>query len=165
MIAPIKTDLDQNDCNPQGDRFSAHQAPPESSPFEPVMAHLAELREYVAHYWTVQTDAVKATIRKILLWTILGVVAGVVGLAMLATAAALVLIGVADALGVLFGERFWAGKLVAGLVVVLLTLGGVAAWRFRWIRSSRKQTINQYEKRHSRQRARFGRDVAQRARH
>jgi hypothetical protein len=164
MIAPLKTDLDEDACEREPDPFAAHKAPPQSSPFEPLLAHLAELQEYVGHYWATQRDAAKAKLRKTLLWVIIGLVAGVVGLIMLATAAALVLIGAADGLGVLFGERFWAGKLAVGLGVVLLALGGAAAGLLRWIRSSRKNTLKQYENRHSRQRARFGRDVVQRAR-
>jgi hypothetical protein len=164
MIAPLKSETDDDACRQQEERRSAHRTPSQSNPFEPLLAHVAELREYATHYWTVQKDAAKAKVRRTVLWAILGAVAGAIGVVLLATASALVLIGLSDALGVLFGDRFWAGKLAVGLGVVLLACGGLALILYRWSKSSRDRTLKQYERRHSKQRAQFGRDVPQRAR-
>ena len=164
MIAPLKPETTDDACHQAHEPFSAHRTPSDSSPFDPLLAHLSELREYVTHYWTVQKDAAKAKVRRTVVWAILGVIAAVVGLALLAAASVLILIGLSDALGVLFGDRFWAGKLVAGFAVIFIFYGALALALYGWSKSSRKGTIEQYERRHSQQRARFGRDVAQRAR-
>jgi hypothetical protein len=165
MIAPIRTDSESEEESGREahERSSRRHAPADGNPFEPVLRHVAELREYFVHYWTVQKDAARATARRVLLWTILGLVAGIVALALLVSAAALALIGLSDALGVVFGERYWAGKLVVGLGVILLSFGGLGLGLYGWSRSSRKNTVQQYERRHSQQRARFGRDIHQRA--
>jgi hypothetical protein len=166
MIAPLRSDTQWDDeaAHQEGpDRHSREHVPADHSPFEPLLQHFAELRHFVAHYWMVQKDAAKAKARRAIIWAALGVVAALVAFALLVAAAALTLVGLADALGVLFGDRFWAGKLAVGLGIIFLSLGGLALALFLWARSARQTTVKQYEHRHNQQRAQFGQDVQQRA--
>jgi hypothetical protein len=165
MIAPLReeTDTGKDFGHQAQERFAHRHKPADSNPFEPLVRHLSELREYVAHYWTVQKDSAKAKVRRAVLWAILGIVAGATAITLMATASALALIGLADALGVLFGDRFWAGKLVVGLGLILLAFAGLALAMYGWSRSSRAHTVQQYESRHARQRSQFGHDVKDRA--
>jgi membrane protein implicated in regulation of membrane protease activity len=136
----------------------------EPNPLQPLLAHLAEMREYVSYYLATSADSVKLSIRNTVLYAVLGLLALVVGAAMLITAAVLVLSGIADGLTRLLDGHAWAGQLITGLVV--LTLAALLSWFGikRLMNSSRQKTIDKYEHRLQQQRTAFGHDVHQQAR-
>jgi hypothetical protein len=127
---------------------------------------LGELKEYVGLLVAAKVDAVKLTLRKIVFYAILGIVAGLIGVAMIVTAAVYVLSGLAGAIGALFPERYgwWAGQLIIGILVVGGTLVGVMLLTKSLTGSSRKRTIEKYENRKRDERNLYGHDVAERAR-
>jgi hypothetical protein len=125
---------------------------------------LDELKEYASYYIAAKVDGIKQTVRNIGLYAALGVIGAVVGAAILATAAGLLVVGIAHALGILFGYRFWLGDLVTAVLI----LGGVGAGAYVMMNkltgSWRSQTLKKYEQRKQTQRERFRRDVSDRAR-
>ena len=83
--------------------------------------------------------------------------------AIIATAAGLMIVGIAEGLGRLFGDRYWLGDLVTGLLV-LSVIGGAAWFMMKKLTGSwRSQTVKKYEQRKQTQRVRFGHDVKDRA--
>jgi hypothetical protein len=146
-----------------------HEASPEEDippdPLPPIMAHLAELREYFSHYVSITRDQFKLSLRNLVLYASLGLLGAVAGTAMLVTAAVLLLQGCVNGLEVLLGGRLWAAQLIVGAIV--LTAAGIAAWRFAvgFTESTRKSMVDKYDERHLAQRNRFGHDVQERARH
>jgi hypothetical protein len=129
-----------------------------------ISADFAELKEYATLYLMARVDGVKRTLRNIGLYAALGVVGLIVGGAMLATAAAMIVIAIGQVLGILFGGRIWLGYLVTG--VLILTAVGIAAWIVmkKLTDSWRSKTMAKYEQLKQSQRERFGRDVSERAR-
>jgi hypothetical protein len=74
-----------------------------------------------------------------------------------------VLNGVAEGLGVLFGNRPWAGSLVTGLLLVAGLGGGMYGIVIKFKKTAREGTVAKYENRQARQQVRFGHNVADRA--
>ena len=126
---------------------------------------LGELKEYVSLLVAAKVDGLKLTFRKLVFYAILGIVAAVIGAAMLVTAGVYVLSGLAGAIGALFPERYgwWAGQLIVGILVVGGTLVGVMLLTKSLTGSSRKRTIEKYENRKRDERNLNGHDVAERA--
>jgi hypothetical protein len=80
--------------------------------------------------------------------------------ALIISASWFILSGMAQGLGVLFGDRLWLGKMTTGLLLAAaLGLGMYYAVSKR-IRASRERTVQKYEERQARQREQFGRDVS-----
>jgi hypothetical protein len=126
---------------------------------------LGELKEYVSLLVAAKVDGLKLTLRNIVFYAILGVVAAVIGVAMLVTASVYVLSGLAGAIGELFPEPYewWAGRLIVGILFVGGTLVGVMLLTKSLTGSSRKRTIEKYENRKRVERNLYGHDVAERA--
>jgi hypothetical protein len=124
---------------------------------------LGELREYASYLAAAKADAVKFSLKKAAFFAVLGAVAGVAALALIATAAALLLKGFSGGLGVLLGDRLWLGDLIAGAAVLIGLLLGLAAAGGILKRASLKKTIDKYEKRQERQRERYGRGADEQA--
>ena len=139
---------------------------PPAEALKDASARLSELKEYVGLLVAAKVDGVKLTLRKIVFYAILGVVAAVIGVAMLVTAAVYVLSGIAGGIGALFPDPYgwWAGRLIVGLLVVGGTLVGVMMLTKSLTGSSRKRTIEKYENRKRIERDVYGHDVAERAR-
>jgi hypothetical protein len=125
---------------------------------------LDELKEYAGYYIAAKVDGIKQTVRNVGLYAALGVLGAVVGGAIVATAAGLLVVGIAHALGALFGGRYWLGDLVTAVLI----LGGVGAGAYVMMNKLtgtwRSQTLKKYEQRKQTQRERFRRDVSDRAR-
>lgn len=132
-------------------------------PLDPLLRHLAELREYAATYSQVKADRWKLSARQAAIRAVLGSVAAVAGIGFVVTASVMVLNGIAGGLAELMGDRWWAGQLVTGLLLFIAL--GLAAWLgVRSItKSSRQRTVERYEQRYREQQARFGHDAPHRA--
>jgi hypothetical protein len=124
-----------------------------------LLKQFQELREYVSYYAAARTDSVKCSVRNAIGWTVLAALGFVAVGGLIVMASWLVLSGISQGAGTLFGERAWIGTVVTG--VLALAGVGLAVSCAAWIRrnASRKRTIRKYETRDARQRARFGRDV------
>jgi hypothetical protein len=130
---------------------------------ESLAKQLAELREYIAYYLSAKVDMANARLRSAAVRVFFAVVAGLCIAAALVTAAVLLVVGAAEGLTVLCGDRPWAGKL-AGAAVVLGVVWG-AAWlgKSSWERSAQCKSTEKYARRRVKQWKRFGQDVRQRA--
>jgi hypothetical protein len=134
------------------------------STFAKVADRLGEIRDYAGYYADTKTDAIKAKVTTLAFYAVLGIVAGVVGLAALATAGVLLVSGIAHALAALFGGRVWLGELVTGLGLLLLLGVGAFVGLKVLTASTKRKLMAKYEQRHQDQRAKFGTDVLQRSR-
>lgn len=145
---------------------AAADGPSPAEALKQASSKLGELKEYVGLLVAAKVDGLKLTLRNIVFYAILGVVAAVVGVAMLVTASVYVLSGLAGAIGELFPEPYewWAGRLIVGILVVGGTLVGVMLLTKSLTGSSRKRTIEKYENRKRDERNLYGHDVAERAR-
>lgn len=124
---------------------------------------LFELKEYAGHYVGAKVDGVKRTVRNIGLYAALGIVGAIAGGAIVATAAGLLVVGIADLLTRLFGGREWLGEIVTALLV-LGAIGGAAWYMMNKLTGTwRSQTIKKYEQRKQSQREQFGHDLTRRA--
>jgi hypothetical protein len=143
----------------------AHESAPDSppGPLDPLVANLAEIQEYLANYLSAQKDGLKAAGRRALIVAAGAVGAGVLVLAFIAGAMVLLLVGLAHAVAVAAGGRMWVGEVsVGGGAILIVAVAGFFAARY-WLRIASAATKLKYERRHNMQRARFGRDNAERA--
>jgi hypothetical protein len=112
------------------------------------MAHLMELRRHAGHYVQAAADSFRLTVRQAALRTVLGCLGAVVGVAVLVTSTVMLLDGIAGGIAAALGGRVWAGQLITGAVV----LSGIALacwWLIgRMTESSRRRTIEKYERQH-----------------
>lgn len=118
-----------------------------------------ELREYLSYYATAKTDGAKLFLRNASLWIGLALLGSIAVAGLVVIANWFVLSGAAEGLGVLFGGRLWAGKIIAGLM--LLTVLGLFLFctAARGRAASRERTVRKYEKRQAEQHAEFGRNL------
>jgi hypothetical protein len=136
---------------------------PAAAAFHRIKCDIDELKEYGSYYLAAKLDGFKRTARNIGLYAVLGIVGLIVGGAMIATAAGLLIVGVAEGLGRLFGDRYWLGDLVTGILVLGAVAAGVWFMMNKLTGSWRSQTIKKYEQRKQTQRVRFGHNVSDRA--
>jgi hypothetical protein len=132
--------------------------------FNRIKCDLDELKEYGSYFLAARIDGIKQSIRNVGLYAALGLLGLIIAGAILATAAGLIVVGIGQALGALFGGRLWLGYLVTG--VVILAVVGIGAWMLtrKLTGAWRSSTIKKYEQRKATQRIRFGgRNVTDRA--
>lgn len=149
MVAP------HTECNGRhaseeaaGAAETGQRAPLGPHPLEPLLAHLAELKTQVLHYLEARADRVRLSVRQAAVWGAIGLLAALVGATLLITATVLALMGAANGIGAALGERWWAGQLIVGLCVLCGT--ALACWlAMRMLaKSSRRKTIEKYEREH-----------------
>ena len=120
---------------------------------------LGEAREYIAHLIAAEIERIKFRLRKAAIWTIAGLTALVLLLAILMAAAGLLLNGLAQLVGSLLGDRPWLGAVIVGggalLLGVLLLAWGLWSWQMSAFDAARER----FAARKRRQEARFGRSV------
>jgi hypothetical protein len=132
------------------------------SAFATMGERFAEIREYASYYAATKTDALKTKITTLVIYAVLGIVAGIVGLAVLATAGVMLVRGIAGALGEAFG-RPWLGELVTALGLLMILAVGAFVGLKVVTGTFKKKLVAKYEQRHKEQRERFGADVFQRS--
>jgi len=147
-------------------RLGAEQVTDDQKPgeaFKSVVNRFSELAEYISYYISAKTDGMKLTLRNVAIFAALGVVGLIAGGALVATAVVLLCVGLAHALGSLFGHIGWLGDIVAGIVLLALVAGGMFFGLRMISKGSRTATVKKYAARQQQQRAKFGQDVRQRA--
>ena len=124
-----------------------------------------ELGEYFSHFVTAKTDSIKLSLRGTVLRLVLAALGFVVLSGFLVIAGWFVLSGVAGGLGVLFGDRWWLGNLVTGI----LFLSGLGLGMFYAVARSKRtfleRTVTKYETRKARQQSEFGHSASNRTEH
>ena len=146
---------------PEDRRFEAGYGPPH--PLDGVFRQVRELADYANLYVETRKDMVRATLRGLIWKAALGVVGAVAGVTVIIVAVIYLLSGIAHGLGDLFGERYWLGELVTG-VVILASLVAIAFLGIRSLtKKARERTVKKYERRQQQQRERFGHSTTERA--
>lgn len=143
------------------DSASPHESAAQA--WRQVAVQLAQIRAYASHYLQARIDAVKLTVRQLVIWAALGLV----GLIALSTVAVMMVVflfqGIAGAFGALFDGKLWLGDLVTMGIFVLLMVAGIS-WGMGAIRNAgRRRTVEKYESRQSQERINYGADIHQRA--
>lgn len=124
---------------------------------------VAEFREYAGYLVSLKLDQSKLLAKKLGLFAVLGIAALAVVSAMLATGAALLMIGLAGLIGYIFNS-FFLGATILGVLLFLLM--GVGAWlAYRKLTMGTMKSLRQkYADRRERQRQMFGHDIKEVAR-
>jgi len=159
-----QTDAPQNRLPPEERSETPHsddRAPHGSAAdlFAPLSAHLHELKEYASYYFATRADLVRVKVRKLVVYAVLGIIAGITAVTSLIVAVVLVLLGIAGGLGELIAHRPWAGSLVTGSVLLAIAFGSLKLIAPQWFATSRRKVKEKYDRRRQTQRERFGHDV------
>lgn len=147
-------------------RPSFSDDPPAPSPaeaFASASRHLAEIKTYAGHYLTAKLDGMKSGFKSLALYAVLGLLAGVAGIAILATAGVLLVQGIAEGLTVLFNGRVWLADLVTGLVLLLGVLGATYFLVAKILGKSRAAAAAKYKAMNRDQKSQLGHNVHERA--
>jgi hypothetical protein len=139
------------------------QPTPEPDPFRLLLRQFRELGEYFSYYLSARADSAKLGLRNVVIALTLAALAFVVVASLSVAATWFVLNGAAEGLGVLFGNRPWAGSLLTGLLLVAGLGGGMYGIVNRFKKTAREGTVAKYENRQARQQVRYGHNVADRA--
>jgi len=145
------------------DTNATGQDRPVSDAFRAIPAYLSELVDYVWHYLHARADGVHAALRRAIIYALLGVLGLLVFAALLVAASVLLLEGVAGWIGMLCGDRPWAGNLIVGVVVLAGVAAALRLALLRLVRKWKLQTERKYEELRNQQRSQHGRDATQRA--
>jgi hypothetical protein len=150
---------------PENDRSQDSKSRVESPEEASAALHerLDEFVDYAVYYLLTRLDALKFAIKRRILSASIVLIAVLAAAGIIVTAVVLLCEGICDALTDLLGHR-WAGELVTGVLFLATVgiLGSIAVKRL--ISGPHQRTVLQYEELRRRQRARYGRDVNQRAR-
>lgn len=119
------------------------------------LERVAEARENLVYLAAVELDRVKLKFRRLIIWAVVAVAALIVLLAILVSATALLLFGLADLIGAACGGRTWLGALIVGGGILLLVAGGVYGGAAGWNRSAFNAAKRRYQERKRRQREQF----------
>lgn len=124
-----------------------------------LLKQFQELREYVSYYAAARTDSVKRFVRNAIGRIVLAALGFVAVGGLIVIASWLVLSGISQGVGALFGDQAWIGVLITGVLALAGVGLGVSCAAETRKNASRKRTVRKYETRDAEQRARFGRDV------
>ena len=128
--------------------------------FREAMGKVAELKEFASYYVSAKLDALKVTGRNLGVYAALGIVGLIAGGTIISTAAVLLLVGLAIAIGKPFDpDQPWVGAIVVGLLVLGGLAGGIILFMKKLTNTSRKRVVEKYENRQRDQRIIYGEDV------
>lgn len=119
---------------------------------------LEELGRYLLHYLTIKKDRLTRAAQRGLVWAAAGVIAAVLMLAFIATAGALLCIGIAMAISQLTGIA-WLGPLATGLLVLLVVVGGAVVALWYMDRALMRRFTHKCQRRRAELRFRYGRGI------
>jgi hypothetical protein len=128
-----------------------------------LIERFSEVREYLLFYLRTRVDAIRVSIRNLLLLSVIvvGAMASVGALAI--TAVVFLTMGIAQGLTALLGGHAWLGNIVTA-VLMLGAIGGATYLAvIRITKTSKQRMVDAYEGRKRRQRHDHGTDVEQRA--
>lgn len=128
-----------------------------------LLLQLAELREYSAYYVSAKVDEAKLSVRRFAAAVVLAILGFFAALGLIVVAVWLVIVGAAEGVGLLLGNRPWAGNVVIGLLTLFGLGAGAAYGTHVWMKVARSKTEKRYEQRKHEQVARFGRNVSKQA--
>lgn len=132
----------------------------DAAPVQSLLGELAQLGEYVRHFLESRIDLLRVGVRHRVLSLLGWLVYVVFALAAAAVASVYVIDGLSRGLSVLLNGSVWAGRLLGGLLALVLLAAGMLYPVARWLRTSRRERVAKYEARKQSQRDRFGEDVS-----
>lgn len=123
-----------------------------------------ELVDYVGYYISAKTDGIKWSLTRLGMLAAVGLIGLLALSGAVVTAVALLLVGMANGLGAIFGADLrWIGWLIAGILVLAMIFGG-ALLGMKWVQRSMARKMEQkYEAKRQRQQYEFGHNVRNRA--
>lgn len=124
-----------------------------------LLEQFQELREYISYYAAARTDSVKRSVRDAIWRTVPAALGFVAVGGLIVMASWFVLSGIAQGAGALFGDQAWIGTAITGVLALAGVGFGIFFATSKRRNASRRRTVQKYETRNARQRARFGRDV------
>ncbi len=128
-----------------------------------IVARWGELREYAGYYVAANIDRLRLTGCAAVMWSILGLVVGLIAVSIVAAASVLLVVSLATGLGELMGGRIWLGQLVVSAAILIAASGGVWFVLRRSLRNYQRTIVQKYELRKEEERAEYGTNVEQRA--
>ncbi len=129
------------------------------SPFADVAANLTAAKSFLAYYIAAKTDRLLLVVKNVVVWSVLGAAAALIGVTVLIAATVYLCAGIVGGLEQLFGRFAWIGPLLFGSVVLLTVgLGGLIFLK-RVTGGSKERLVTAYERRQRQQRSEFGTDV------
>ena len=137
--------------------------PSPSEAFKSAAARLAEIKDYASYYVSAKMDGYMSSAKSAALYGVLGLLAGVAGIAILATAGVLIVLGISEGLTVLFGGRMWLADLVTGIVLLGLILSTTYFLVAKLIGKSKAAAKAKYESLNREQFSKHGHNVHERA--
>lgn len=132
--------------------------------FQNAGRHAREVAAFAEYYISAKLDALRTSVRRAVLYAVLGVAAAVAGMTLVVMAVVLTVIGLSDlvnwALHFAFGGLSpWIGPLIVGVgILVVMGVGGMVLMSWQ-IRGRRRRMVKKYEQKRRKQREQFGRDV------
>jgi hypothetical protein len=164
VIAVVTSTSDPHRPNGHVPHSDGARPEPPPNPWAPLLENLRELADYVSYYLSVQADQFRLRIRRAVLAVLLSVMAAIGGVALIVTAVVILLHGIGEGLGWLFGGRMWLGNLVTGLGMLGLTVLALVVITRRIVKISRTRTIEKYAELRQQQLRQHGHDVGSRSR-
>ena len=123
------------------------------------LRHAAEAREYFVHWLAAEADRLKLRLRHAAIWAIVGLAALAILLAIVMTAAGLLVVGIAELVGTLVGGRPWLGAVIIGGGILLIAAIAVAIGLWSWNSAAFEAVRRRFAARQRMQQAKFGRSV------
>jgi len=160
MISSGDTDADRGAQSQDAQRAGDV---PQEPPLQSVLHDVRALYAYGLHYVAAQVDAAGLRLRKVVLWTLVAMAAGVAALTAISAAVVMVLIGLAQVTGTALGGRDGAGLLIVGAGVLGVIVAVAVIGLGLWSRRRAQRTRMNYESRSANERSELGRDARQRA--
>lgn len=158
MVAPTEpsSTTEQRQC-------AQPPAPDPAKLLADAKAAFAEFREYAGYLVSLKLDSGKLMVKKLGLFAVLGLAGLAIASAMLATGAALLMIGLAGLIGYIFDSFFLGATILGVLLFVLLGIGGWLGYRMVTT-GAMKSLRKKYAERRERQKQMFGHDIREVAR-
>ena len=162
-VADSKPDNPADSPPRENGREKVREENPAAASIRLVPALIGELKSYALHFASAKIDGLKVTGRKIAIYAALGVVGLLVGAGVLVTAVAMLVVGIAHAIGALLGDRPWLGEIIISSLILGTVVLVVYLALSKFFKASRVKTEQKYEGKRIQQRVQHGRDVTERA--
>ena len=148
----------------RADETAAHGSAPDGAAeatgpaaFQRLFDQAQELRDSIVLLLAAKIDRLKLSARRALLAAVVGILGLLVAATYLITATVLVIVGIGEGLGGLFGDRWWLGHLATGLGLLAILALAIYLGSRRLTRASHERTVQKYATRRDQQAARSGR--------
>lgn len=147
------------DAHAHGEENVAGRKPTGPDALDEAIRHAAEARDYFTYWLAAEADRIKLRLRRAAMWAIVGLAALAIVVAIVMTAAGLLLVGIAELIGNLLGGHPWLGAIITGAGLLLVAGLAIALGLWSWQKSSFEAVRHRFAARRRRQRAKFGHSI------